>query len=298
MLLIGVAALVMALILAFLVWKRLGPANAPAREIVVVGVEKIPAGSVLKAQNLKIMPWYVSDLIKGSFKDLKQLENRVTMVEMFQNDLVLDSKLVPKEGGVGGLTAVIDKDKRAVSVKVDSVIGVAGFVLPGTFVDVIVTGQPKSDADLTSKMIIENVKVLTRDQTLEKDPKGEAKISQVVTLLLDPEQAQKIALALTDSHIQLALRNPQDSGINNPPSITKPQLFAGIAPIKVIKKTGGGKTPAPIKQPVVEQPVVEKPVVKRDPDRGFLMISGGKEQKLTLDEWQLGANCSTTGRKQ
>jgi pilus assembly protein CpaB len=296
MLLIGVAALVMALILAFLVWKKLGTTSPQAREIVVVGSERIPAGSLLTAKVLKTMPIppYMNELIKGSFTDIKQLENRPTMVEMYQNDFVLENKLVPREGGVGGLTAVIEKDKRAVSVKVDSVIGVAGFVLPGTFVDVIATGIPKSDADLTSKMIIENVKVLTADQTLEKDPTGKAiKSTQVVTLLLDPEQAQKIALALTDSHIQLALRNPQDSEINNPASITKPQLFAGIAPIKVIRKTGGGKTPAPIKQPVVEQPVV-----KRDPDRGFLMISGGKEQKLTLDEWQLGANCNTTGRKQ
>jgi pilus assembly protein CpaB len=287
MLLIGIIALVMAVSLSYLVFIKLGAAAPPARQIVVVGAEKIPAGSLIAAKDIKTMPWYMSDLIKGSFKEVKQLENRVTMVEMFQNDFVLESKLVPKEGGVGGLTAVIDKDKRAVSVKVDSVIGVAGFVLPGTYVDVIATGQPRSDAELTSKMIIENVKVLTADQTLDKDPKGEAKKSQVVTLLLDPEQAQKIALALTDSHIQLALRNPQDSGINNPPYITKSMLYAGLAPVKAVIKTGGEGRPATTKKPV-----------KTDPDRGFLMISGGKEQKLTLDEWQLGANCNTTERKQ
>jgi Flp pilus assembly protein CpaB len=129
--------------------------------------------------------------------------------------------------------------------------------------------------------------VLTADQTLDKDPKGEAKKSQVVTLLVDPEQAQKLALAMTDSHIQLALRNPQDSGYVNTPSITKPQLYAGIAPARVVSKAVGAGTAGP-----------RKPVVKAESDRGFLMISGGKEQKLTLEEWQLGANCSTTGRKQ
>jgi pilus assembly protein CpaB len=286
MLLVGLLALVMSLALAYLVWRTAGPSHNQTGKIVVVAKEKISPGSLLTAKDLKTLPWPLNVLIKGSFTDPKELENRITMVEMFENDFVVESKLVPKEGGVGGLTAVIDPDKRAVSVKVDSVIGVAGFVLPGTYVDVIATGQPRPDGDLTSKVIIENVRVLTADKDLEKDPEGKARDSRVVTLLLDPEQAQKVALASTDSHIQLALRNPRDTGIENPPAISKPDLYSGRSAIKTESSIKTGK--------VTRRPI---PRPKRETDRGFLMISGGKEQKLTLDDWQVGATCSTSGRK-
>jgi pilus assembly protein CpaB len=290
MLLIGVLALAMSAVLAYLVWTQMTPKALKTGQVVVVAKEKISPGSLLTAKDLKILPLPINVLIAGSYKDTKQVDNRITMVEMFENDLVLEKKLVPKEGGVGGLTAVIDKEKRAISVKVDSVIGVAGFVLPGTHVDVIVTGQPRTNEDPTSKVIVENIKVLTADKTLEKDPEGKAIDSRVVTLLVDPEQATKIALASADGRIQLVLRNSQDNGVNDPRPIGKWELYYGsnkstktnAEATKGAKRVARGPNPPP----------------KREADHVFIMISGGKEQKLTLDEWQLGTARSIAGRSQ
>jgi pilus assembly protein CpaB len=269
MLLIGIISLALAVGLTYLIYKMLNKGRVIGR-VVLVAKEKIPPGSVLSTQDLKYLPWLEGVPPKGSFDDIAKLENRATMVEMQQNDFVFDSKLVPKEGGVGGLTAVIDVNKRAVSVKVDSVIGVAGFVLPGTYVDVILTGQPGANQELTSKVIIENVKVLTADKDLQKDPKGEAKDSRVVTLLLDPEQASKIALASTEGRIQLALRNPQDKEIKNPDPIKITEIYSGR------KKKEPPYTPPPSEWRTVTH------------------ISGGKIETVKVRIWPPP---QTTGRK-
>jgi pilus assembly protein CpaB len=243
MMLIGVIALLMSAILAYWIYVILTGNKIPTQAIVIAS-KNIHPGEILTAENLTTVSWPRYHPVPGSFENIKQVENRAVMVEIFPNDIVLKDKLVAQEG-MGGLTAVIDREKRAISVKVDSVIGVAGFVLPGTYVDVIATGQPANSDDLVSKVIVENVKVLTADKNLERDPKGEAKESKVVTLLVNPDQANKIALASTDGHLQLALRNSQDTNIETPPPITKKQLYAQDQATTIIKGKGKGFTVKP-----------------------------------------------------
>jgi pilus assembly protein CpaB len=278
MLLVGVIALILSVPLAYLVYKQIGgPAKIPSKPIVIASKHVLP-GMLLSAENITTMQYPVYHPVPGSFEDPKKVEKRVAKIELFANDIILNDKLVD-EGAIGGLTAVIDPEKRAISVKVDSVIGVAGFVLPGTYVDVIATGQPANSEDVISKIIVENVKVLTADKNLERDPKGEAKESKVVTLLVDPDQANKIALASTDGHIQLALRNSQDTKIETPPPITKKQLYAQDQPTVRSKEPGkgGGKRP------------MVKPAAPRPPQPIEVEERMGAAQKLHKVDVEVGA---------
>ncbi len=135
-----------------------------------------------------------------------------------KNEPILPAKLASKEAGVG-LPPVIPEGMRAVSVRVNEVVGVAGYVLPGNRVDVVATASPtEARADTTSKVVLSNVQVLTAGTRMEQDQdKGKPMQVTVVTLLVYPEQAERLALASTEGKIQLALRNPLDQGAPDDP---------------------------------------------------------------------------------
>jgi pilus assembly protein CpaB len=142
---------------------------------------------------------------------------------MSPNEPVLDSKLASKEAGAG-LGSAIPEGMRAVAVRVNDIIGVAGFVVPGTHVDVIIIGTPGTSGATTSKIFLENVQVLSAGQNVERDVNGKPQSSQVVTMLVTPEDAQKLALA-GDQRIQLALRNPIDMAVENPKGVQMATLY-------------------------------------------------------------------------
>jgi pilus assembly protein CpaB len=143
--------------------------------------------------------------------DPNQVLGRGLVMPMIENEPFLDLKLASKEAGAG-LPPAIPPGLRAVSVKVNEVIGVAGYVLPGTHVDVVVTVSPTQQAtDVTSKVILTNVLVLAAGTRIEQGEKDKKPIAvTVVTLLVDPDQAERLTLASTEGKIQLALRNPLD----------------------------------------------------------------------------------------
>ena len=132
---------------------------------------------------------------------------------LVKNEPILAAKLASKEAG-SGLPPVIPEGMRAVSVRVNEVVGVAGYVLPGTRVDVVATASPTmNQTDTTSKVVLANVQVLTAGTRMEQDQeKGKPMQVTVVTLLVTPEQVERLALASTEGKIQLALRNPLDQG--------------------------------------------------------------------------------------
>jgi pilus assembly protein CpaB len=148
---------------------------------------------------------------------------------------VLNAKLASKEAGAG-LPPVIPDGMRAVSVRVNEVIGVAGYVLPGTRVDVVATASPNgSPHDATSKVVLSNVQVLTAGTRMEQDQeKGKPMAVTVVTLLVYPEQSERLALASTEGKIQLALRNPLDTSAPETPGIKTAGLLGSVkaAPAK------------------------------------------------------------------
>ena len=139
------------------------------------------------------------------------------------------AKLASKEAGAG-LPPVIPEGMRAVSVRVNDVIGVAGYVLPGTRVDVLATASPTDQhSDTTTKVILSNVQVLTAGTRIEQDQDNKPVQVTVVTLLVAPEQAERLALASTEGKIQLALRNPLDQGSPETPGIKKAALLGTVA---------------------------------------------------------------------
>jgi pilus assembly protein CpaB len=219
--------------------------TAPTQPVVVAAAD-LSLGTELKKEDLTIVNFPQGAAPEGSFARVADIIGRGLIVTMVKNEPVLPGKLASKEAGAG-LPPIIPEGMRAVSVRVNEVIGVAGYVLPGTRVDVVCTASPTSQPqDATSKLVLANVQVLTSGTRLEQDQeKGKPMQVTVVTLLVYPDQAERLALASTEGKIQLALRNPLDQGAPETPGV-KPAILLGMvkapAPGKTVaKNTGGAK---------------------------------------------------------
>jgi pilus assembly protein CpaB len=173
----------------------------------------------------------------GSFTDPQALIGRGLIQPVTTNEAVLPSKLAPVEAGAG-LPPVIPEGMRAVSVRVNDVIGVAGYVLPGTRVDVVATMSPtQQPTDMTSKVVLTNVLVLAAGTRIEQDAEENRPVAvSVVTLLVDPVEAERVTLASTEGKIQLALRNPLDQTAPSTPGIKPPALVGGVPPARTIAR--------------------------------------------------------------
>jgi pilus assembly protein CpaB len=214
-----VAACVTGLAAAMMVLNYLGrPASAaapdqPAAGTVVVAAGAVPLGTYLTAEHVKTVAWPSGALPEGYFAREEDVIGRGVIVNLASSEPILAAKLAP-EGAGGGLPVVIPEGQRAVSVKVDEVVGVAGFVLPGTRVDVLVTLNPETEgerqAPAKTRVILQNVQVLASGQTIEKDEEGKPQEVTVITLLVSPDESEKLTLAATEGQIQMALRNVMD----------------------------------------------------------------------------------------
>jgi pilus assembly protein CpaB len=184
---------------------------------IVVANEPLPLGTYLTEAHVSRVDWAGTSLPEGYFAREEDVIGRGLIVNVAANEPILASKLAP-EGAGGGLPVVIPEGKRAVSVKVDEVVGVAGFVLPGTRVDVLVTlnesetttGSTGVAPAAATRLILQNVQVLASGQKIEKDEEGKPQTVTVITLLVTPEEAERLTLAATEGQIQMALRNAMD----------------------------------------------------------------------------------------
>lgn len=184
-------------------------APAFATTQVVVANADLAWGTRLLPEMLQVVRYPSDKLPDGHFTDLESLKDRVVLIDVKYNELILDSKLAPTTA-VGGVSAVTQPNKRAMGVKVDEVIGVAGFIKPGDRVDVMVTlDQTVLNGRPTSKVILENLKVLAAGTQMVRTGKDEeAKPVQVMALEVDIQEAEKLALASVQGKLRLALRNP------------------------------------------------------------------------------------------
>jgi pilus assembly protein CpaB len=178
---------------------------------VVVVRSDVPVASALTSAQLKLIDW-PSDLVpSGSLLSIEAAQGRIVRRPIAQGEPILETSLYP-EGSAGGLGAVIADNYRAVSVKVDNVIGVAGFVVPGSRVDVMATVR-RVDWDKAipfSKVILQDVRVLAIDQKLEEVKSGDPELVSVVTLEVNPQQAERLIYVSHEGRLQLALRTPGD----------------------------------------------------------------------------------------
>jgi pilus assembly protein CpaB len=201
--------------------------TVPTKKVVVANAD-LSLGSELAADDLTTLDWPASGIPEGAFDNPAALLGRGLIASVVRHEPILPGKLASKEAG-SGLPPIIPNGKRAVSVKVNEVIGVAGYVLPGTHVDVLATANASSRAeDMTTKVVLSNVEVLAAGTRLEQDSK-DAKPMQVtvVTLLVTPEEAERLTLASTEGRIQLALRNPLDLESPETPGI-RPGMLLGM----------------------------------------------------------------------
>lgn len=200
--------------------------NVGSNKVVVAAVD-IELGSKINPQMLSTTDWPSGSTPPGAFKDIKELQDRVVKVSVLRGDAVLERKLAPI-GTQGGLSAVIADGKRAMTVRVNDVVGVAGFALPGNYVDVMVNAQQdkgKSDENKQiSKTVLEHVLVLAVAQESGRDD-TKPKVVSAVTLELTLEDSEKLDLARSVGTLSLVLRNQVDKRTVATTGITKSQLF-------------------------------------------------------------------------
>jgi pilus assembly protein CpaB len=250
--------------------------NVPVKTVtsptqpVVVAAADLSIGTELKADDLKVVQWPKGQAPEGAFSNPGQLVGRGLVTPVVRNEALLDAKLAPKEAGAG-LPPVIPPGMRAVSVRVNEVIGVAGYVLPGTHVDVLATASPTQNVtDTTTKVVLSNVRVLTAGTRLEQDKKdGKPVQVSVVTLLVSPEHAERLALASTEGKIQLALRNPLDQSAPDTPGIRPAALLgsgasAAARPVRTVTRSARKATTAAPAPKIEEAPMPTVEVIRGD----------------------------------
>jgi pilus assembly protein CpaB len=204
---------------------------------VVVANRDLPMGKKIEASDLKTGDWPENIVPAGSFSKTKELFGRVVNTESKTGEAVIESKLAPK-GSEGGFSSIIPAGMRALTVSVNNSSGVGGFILPNTRVDVLVTvSSPVQKGESTTKIILEDIKVLAVDQTFERK-EDDPVIVQTVTLLVTPEDAEKLVLASTEGKLQLSLRNTSDRSVRATSGVRLKELVLKHAGTQAQKATG------------------------------------------------------------
>jgi pilus assembly protein CpaB len=226
-------ALLFGLMAAVTVSKYLSNAQAYSKNLNQVAVAKvaIPLGTKIIAEQVSMVQFPKESTPDGAFTSADKLVGRVAVVNILAREPVTESKLAP-EGTAGGLSAVIPEGYRAMTVKVDDVVGISGFVMPGTLVDVVVVINPEQKSAQfqgpISKIVLQNIKVLANGQNIDKpENQRDANSVKAVTLQVTPEQAEKLALASTEGRLQLVMRNSIDQGDEQTTGVDKQKLLGG-----------------------------------------------------------------------
>jgi pilus assembly protein CpaB len=225
-------ALVFGLLAAVSVSRYLSSAQAYTKNLNRVAVAKvgIPLGTKITPEQITLAQFPKESTPDGTFDSLEKLTGRVAITNISPREPITDSRLAP-EGTAGGLSAVIPEGYRAMTVKVDDVVGISGFIMPGTLVDIVVVIDPAEHAGMQnpiSKIVLQNIKVLANGQNIDKpDNQREANSVKAVTLQVTPEQAEKLALASSEGKLQLVMRNSVDQGDEKTPGVNKRELLGG-----------------------------------------------------------------------
>jgi pilus assembly protein CpaB len=225
---------------------------------VVVAVANLDLGAALRKEDVRTIDWPAESVPAGAFEHVEDVVGRGLIQPVVQNEAILPAKLASKDAGAG-LPPVIRPGYRALSVRVNDVVGVAGYVLPGTHVDVVVTINPTSQQpDITSKVVLTNVEVLASGTKIERDTEqGKPIAVSVVTLLVNPAEAEKLTLASTEGKIQLALRNPLDSTAPVTTGIRPAALLGYSAPRQVARVAAAAPKALPPALAPAPAPMVE-----------------------------------------
>jgi pilus assembly protein CpaB len=229
--------------------KLLASAKQPAAQLVVAS-RNLEIGTLIKDADLKTIEWS-GTAPKGAVLNPTDLVGRGVIANIYEGEPILETRLATKGAGAG-MAATIPPGMRAVAVRVNEVVGVAGFVVPGMRVDVLIAGNPPgantAGQGTLTKTLLQNIEVLSAGQNIQKDAEGKPVSVAVVNLLVTPEQAEILSLASSETRLQLVLRNPLDTETVKTPGTTVSRLFNG--------QTGPMVQPAPAPAPKPPRPAV------------------------------------------
>jgi pilus assembly protein CpaB len=253
LLFIGFIALALGAFVAFVVYKNLqtkGSANNEPGVDVVLATNDVQVGAKLGDRDIRMARIPASVAPPNAYHSTSTIIGRGVILPIQKGEFILPSKLAAENAG-SGLPALIPPGMRAMSVRVNEVVAVAGFVVPGTRVDVLLTGNPAGASESQTTTVLENVAVIAAGQKLERNAAGEPQSTPVITLLVSPDDAQKLTLASSQGHIQLALRNPVDTKQTDLPATKANGLYRGVAaaPPPVRTKPVKRDVPAPVAAP-------------------------------------------------
>ena len=284
-------ALVFGLLAAVSVSRYLSTAQALGKDMGKVAVAKvaIPIGTKIIPEQVALVQFPKESMPDGTFDTVDKLTGRVAVVNIAAREPITDARLAP-EGTAGGLSAVIPEGYRAMTVKVDDVVGISGFIMPGTLVDVVVVITPEDAANgrgPISKIVLQNIKVLANGQNIDKpENQRDANSVKAVTLQVTPEQAEKLALASSEGRLQLVMRNSIDQGDEETTGVNKRTLLGGDhalpAPEPGSLKSEQPKQevkPRPVQRKVSVEPEV-KPAAPAPPRASVEVIEGTKKRNV------------------
>lgn len=239
---------------------RIRPSSGGEGTPVVVAALDIPFGQKIEQAHVKVVDWPSGNTPKGAFADPLLLEGRIAKQSFLPGEVILEERVVEHLGG-STLASIVEPNKRAVTVRVNDVIGVAGFLLPGNRVDILTTRQQGNRA--RTETILQDVKVLAVDQTASTD-KDRPVVVRAVTLELSPSESELLVKATSEGTLQLTLRNPLDSEL-------------------VAKKE---EKEAKKEEPKVERKVVERVVYKRTPQAktNITVIRGTQRSEVSVKD--------------
>jgi pilus assembly protein CpaB len=238
-------SIVLALVVSAVVYQmsmrgvRPKPKQIEFRDL-VAAAQPLPVGTTVRREELKVTKIPLSLFPRGGFSKVEEVIDRPVVSNILLDEPVLEGRLAARGSGLG-LAPIIPPGLRAVSVRVNDVVGVAGFVLPGMRVDVLVTGRPPNCNGTITTTVLQNIVVLSAGQVLQPESRGQAINTPVVTLLVTPEQAETLTLAGNEGRIQLVLRNGSDQASEKTPGRDTRELYG----FRANKPDAAGKVTAP-----------------------------------------------------
>jgi pilus assembly protein CpaB len=232
LLLIGLFALALGALVSYAVYRNLQSRTAPSAVAgveVVVASRDLQVGDKIQDADVRLVRLPADSIPPNVFHLMKSAIGRGVILPIGKGEFILPTKVAAENGG-SGLASLIPPGMRAVSVRVNEIVAVAGFVLPGTRVDVLLTGNPNGAAEPQTTTVLENVAVIATGQRLEHNSAGDPQSAPVITLLVSPDDAQKLTLASSQGQIQLSLRNPLDTKQQGIDAVRSGSLYKGGAP--------------------------------------------------------------------
>lgn len=257
---------------------RMSTETKPVTTQVLVAARGLGTGTLLRDADITPTAW-AGPIPQGAVLKKEDIVGRGVVSPIYQGEPIVEARLAGKNAGAG-LAATIPPGMRAAAIRVNEIIGVSGFVVPGMRVDVLITGSApgvSSNLGTLSKTLLQNIEVLSAGQNMQKDAEGKPVSVPVVNLLVTPDQAEILNLASTDTKIQLVLRNPLDTTIVKTSGTALTSLFSG-------QKYGKSDESAPRKARSVVKPAVILQPAKERPPVIVEMIQGGKKEPVSFRE--------------